>query len=63
LHIARPATEEDGNLFNAKNPRSLQFTAVDRLYEIRMHERCRAPRGCLLGIPVACSNFCVFMHG
>jgi hypothetical protein len=49
LHIARPAAEEDGNLFNAKNPRSLQFTAADRLYEISMHERCRAPRGCLLG--------------
>jgi hypothetical protein len=49
LHIARPAAEEDGNLFNAKNPRSLQFTSTDRLYEIRMHERCRAPRGCLLG--------------
>lgn len=49
LHIARPAAEVDGNLLNAKNPRSLQFAVTDRLYEIRMHERCRAPRECLLG--------------
>lgn len=36
-------------MFHAKNPRRLQFTAANRTYEIRMHERCLAPRGCLLG--------------
>jgi hypothetical protein len=49
LHVARPAAEVDGNLLNAKNPRSLQFTVTDRPYEIKMHERCRASRECLLG--------------
>src|SRR5258708_26544631 len=49
LHMARPATGEDGNLLHAKNPRRLQFTTGGRLYEINMHERCLAPRACLLG--------------
>lgn len=49
LHIARPAAQEDGNLFHAKNPRRLQFSADNRIYEIRMHERCRTSRQCLLG--------------
>jgi hypothetical protein len=49
LHVAWPAAEVDGNLLNAKNPRSHQFKVTDRLYEIRMLERGRAPRECLLG--------------
>ncbi len=36
-------------MLHAKNPRRLQFTIANRSYEIRMHERCRVPRGCLLG--------------
>jgi hypothetical protein len=48
LHIARPSNEEDGNLFHAKNPRRLQFTTGQQLYEIKIHERCFVPRQCLL---------------
>jgi hypothetical protein len=36
-------------LLHAKNPRRLQFTEGNRTYEIRMHERCHAPRQSLLG--------------
>jgi hypothetical protein len=49
MHIARTADETDGNLLHAKNPRRLQFTVADRTYEIKMHERCHAPRESLLG--------------
>lgn len=49
LHIARLVAEPDGNLFHAKNPRRLQFEIGNRTFEIKMHERCRAPRGCLIG--------------
>lgn len=48
LHVARLVIEPNGNLFHAKNPRRLQFTVADRTYEIKMHERCRLPRTCLL---------------
>jgi hypothetical protein len=48
MHIGRPVVEANGNLFHAKNPRRLQFTAAGLTYEIRMHERCQAPRECLL---------------
>lgn len=48
LHIARLAAEPDGNLSHAKNPRRLQFVVADQTYEIKMQERCHAPRTCLL---------------
>lgn len=48
VHIARPIQEQDGNLLHAKNPRRLQFTTGNQLYEIKMHERCVVPRECLL---------------
>ncbi len=49
LHIARPIAEKNGNLLHAKNPRRLQFTLGQRHYEIKIHEKCIAPRNCLLG--------------
>ena len=48
LHVARAITEPDGNLFHAKNPRRLQFAIADQTFEIKMYERCHAPRTCLV---------------
>jgi hypothetical protein len=48
LHVARAITEPDGNLFHAKNPRRLQFSIASRTFEIKICERCHAPRVCLV---------------
>jgi hypothetical protein len=48
LHVARAITEPDGNLFHAKNPRRLQFKIANRIFEIKIHERCHVPRACLV---------------
>lgn len=48
MHVGRPVDKANGNLLHAKNPRRLQFASGGQTYEITMHERCHAPRNCLL---------------
>jgi hypothetical protein len=48
IHIAKPSDVEDGNLQHAKNPRRLQLSVDQKLFEINIHDRVIVPRNCLL---------------